>query len=264
MRLFDTISERFARRLLGGFAVALVLSGSILAQEVQLHGVVFERWIRDTFFDHYEPDSYTQKWDIPAAANLRFGGLPVNPKATKYGSAVGLGDALRQFDIAKPFILVLGFWDQDGPVKRFVNITPVTIHPETWRLLWGPVTRTDLERLDALIKNRDLDYNEVRLRAHEMKSAPPFSEALLILNPKIGAGPRGQRRLQCSLRFDHLFDLLASDANRERTASPSLWGVPFPGPVSSTERTFSHRADTAPSPDEPADQPEYEADDDET
>lgn len=211
------------------------------AQEVQHHGVVFEQWIRDTFFDGYTPASYTQKWDIPAAANRRFGGLPVNPKATKYGTAVGLGDALRQYDVDEPFILVVGFWEQDGADKRFVNITPVTIHPETWHLLWGPVTRADLERLDALIKDRELDYLEVRARAQAMKAAPPFSASLLVLNPKIDS--HGQRRLQCSLSFAHLFDLLASDADRRAVATPTLWGVPFPGPIASAARTFSADAD---------------------
>lgn len=226
------------RRLVLQLGLSLLLVCSLPAQEVQQHGVVFEKWIRDTFFDGYEPASYTQKWDIPAAANHRFGGLPVNPKATKYRSAVGLGDALRQYDIDQPFILLLGFWEQDGPVKRFVNITPVTIHPETWRLLWGPVTRADLERLDALIKDRSLDYREVRRRAQAMKREPPFSECLLVLNPKIGSGERGQRRLQCSLRFDHLFDLLASDADRAPSDHPTLWGVSFPGPVRSAARHF--------------------------
>lgn len=207
-------------------------------QEVQQHGVVFEEWIRDTFFDGYEPQSYTQKWDIPAAANQRFDGLPVNPKAAKYRTAIGLGDALRQYDIDEPFILLVGFWEQDGEVKRFVNITPVTIHPETWRMMWGPVTRADLERLDTLIKDRSLDHTEVRRRAQALKRAPPFSESLLVLNPKIGSGEHGQRRLQCSLRFDHLFDLLASNADRTPSDHPTLWGVPFPGPVRSAARQF--------------------------
>jgi hypothetical protein len=206
------------------------------AAEVQQHGVVFETWVREAFFDGYEPASYTQKWDIPATANRHHGGLPVNPKATKYGSAIGLGDALRQYDIDEPFILLLGFWRQDGPVKRFVNITPVTIHPETWRLMWGPVTRDDLAQLDALIKDRSLDYRDVRRRAQAMKRQPPFSESLIVLNPKIGS--KGQRRLQCSLRFDHVFELLATHAPRGAQDQPVLWGVPFPGPVESGTRQF--------------------------
>ena len=60
------------------FAVAF---NALAAQEVQHHGLVFEQWVRDAFFDGYRPESYTQKWDIPAAANRAHGHLPVNPKA---------------------------------------------------------------------------------------------------------------------------------------------------------------------------------------
>ena len=65
------------------------------AQEVQQHGFVFEKWVRDTFFGGYRPADYTQKWDIPKEANKNHGGVPVNPKAIKYAAPVDLGDALR-------------------------------------------------------------------------------------------------------------------------------------------------------------------------
>ncbi len=219
-----------------GFTAAAAFAG---ATEVQQHGVVFEKWIRDTFFDHYAPESYTQKWDIPAAANRHHGGIPVNPKAARHGAPIGLGDALRQYDIDEPFLLLLGYWEQDGASKRFVTLTPVKIHPETWRLLWGDVSRADLERLDAAIKDRSLDAPAARQRAQTLKDTPPFSTSLITLNPKIGAGPHGQRRLQCSLRFDLIYDLLASDADRTAVTNPELWGVPFPGPVASAARTFA-------------------------
>lgn len=209
----------------------------LAAQEVQRHGLVFEQWIRDTFFDGYKPPGYTQKWDIPAEANARHGGVPVNPKAAKYRTPVDLGDALRQYDIAEPFILVVGYWVQDGEEKRFVNIVAPRIGPEAWRKLWGPVTRADLEKLDALIKDRSLDYREARKQAQAMKSAPPFSESVIVLNPKIDS--QGQRRLQCSLRSDDLFRYLASDAPQGAQKAPELWGVPFPGPVKSGPREFT-------------------------
>lgn len=207
------------------------------AAEVQRHGLVFEQWIRDTFFDGYTPTDYTQKWDVPAEANLRHGGVPVNPKAAKYRTPVDLGDALRQYDIDEPFILVVGYWVQDGDQKRFVNIVAPLITPEAWRALWGPVTRADLERLDALIKDRSLDYREARKRAHAMKSRPPFSEAVIVLNPKIDA--KGQRRLQCSLRSDDLFARLAPDAPRGVQRHPSLWGVRFTATVTSPPRSVA-------------------------
>lgn len=110
----------FSRLLRATILVATLAVAS--AQEVQQHGLVLEQWVRDTFFDGYKPSNYTQKWDIPASENTRFGGVPVNPKAAKYGTPVDLGDALRQRKIAEPFILVVGFWRQDGDEKRFVNL----------------------------------------------------------------------------------------------------------------------------------------------
>jgi len=224
---------------------ALVLGGARLAAaEVQAHGLVFEHWIADTFFQQYRPSGYTQKWDIPADAPRdlpeTFDGLPANPKATKYGTPVGLGDALRQFDVEEPFILILGYWEQPAPAeKRFVKLLAPRIEPAAWRALWGPVTRADLEKLDTLIKRRDLDYREVRRLAQEMKAAPPYNQAVFVLNPKIDS--KGQRRLQCSLRFDDVFKHLAPGLDPAREKNAALWGVPFPGLVASAPREFTPR-----------------------
>ncbi len=226
-------------RRIFNLVAALWLAVALPAQEVQSHGLVFERWVCDTFFDGYRPPRYTQKWDIPAEANTRHGGLPVNPKAVKHGSPVGLGDALQQFDINEPFTLVLGFWRQEGGAKRFVNITAVTVTPEQWRKLWGPVTRADLEKLDAVIKDRSLDYREARRRAQAMKSAPPFTQSLIVLNPKIDS--KTQRRLQCSLRFKDIFAHLAPEADPGVQPEPMLWGVPFGETVASGPRKFGGR-----------------------
>jgi hypothetical protein len=226
------------RGLLGLIFILLTVAiPSVRADEVQQHGLVFETWIRDTFFDGYKPPGYTQKWDIPAEANRRHGGVPVNPKAAKYRTPVDLGDALRQYDIAEPFILVVGFWIQDGGEKRFVNIVAPQITPEAWRKLWGPVTRADLEKLDAIIKDKSLDYREARKQAHAMKSRPPFTEAIIQVNPKIDS--KSQRRLQCSLRSDDLFKHLAPDAPTGVLKTPSLWGVPFTSTVTSGSRSFA-------------------------
>lgn len=215
------------------FAVALL---PLRAQEVQQHGLVFEQWVRDTFFDGYRPESYTQKWDIPAAANKHHGRVPVNPKATKYGTPVDLGDALRQIRISEPFMLILGYWQQAGDTKRIVNIVAPTITPEQWQKLWAPITLADLEKLDAVIKDRSLTPAQARERAQAIKKAPPFSQAIIVVNPKIDS--KGQRRLQCSLRFADLFKHLAPDADSAAQVRPSLWGVEYPGPIDSKPRQF--------------------------
>ena len=149
----------FAAFVLSAFVTAALAS----AQEVQQHGLVLETWVRDTFFDGYKPTSYTQKWDIPASANKLHGGIPVNPKAAKYGTPVDLGDALRQIKIDEPFILVVGFWRQEGDEKRFVNLIAPRIDPAVWKKLWGSVTLADLRRLDAVIKDKALKSEERRV-----------------------------------------------------------------------------------------------------
>ncbi len=212
------------------------------AAEVQAHGLVFEHWVCDVFFNGYRPDGYTQKWDVPGSANRlpdpALAGLPVNPKAARLGAPVGLGDALRQFDIDEPFLLVLGYWEQSGPdEKRFVKILAPRVDPALWRSLWGPVTRADLERLDAVIKDRSLPPAEARRRAQEMKAKPPFSGSVFVLNPKIDS--RTQRRLQISLRYEDALKHLAPASTPEPEESPALWGVPFPGPVGSAPRSFA-------------------------
>ncbi len=225
---------KFLRPLLA-LVAALALAATVAAQEVQRHGLVFEAWVRDTFFDGYRPPGYTQKWDIPAAANRAHGGVPANPKAIKYGTAVDLGDALRQFAIDEPFLLVLGFWQQRGDEKRFVNFVAPLVTPEQWRALWHPITLEDLRRLDALIKDPSRPLAETRRLAREMKSRPPFTEAIIQVNPKVGTD---QRRLQCSLRFRDVFKHLAPGADARVQENPTLWGVPFPGTVESKPRTF--------------------------
>lgn len=224
-------------------------SPSARAAEVQLHGLVFEHWVCDTFFGGYRPPGYTQKWDIPADANHladpALTGLPANPKATKFRAPVGLGDALRQYDIAEPFLLILGYWEQPSPdEKRFVKILAPRVDPEVWRKLWDPVTRADLERLDAVIKDRSLTPAEARRRAQEMKSAPPFSKCIFVLNPKIDS--KTQRRLQCSLRYEDVLKYLAREATHLPDATPALWGVPFTDAVASAPRTFAPEAIPAP------------------
>ncbi|SDS03726.1 hypothetical protein SAMN05444173_1697 [Opitutus sp. GAS368] len=212
--------------MLAALAAVLTLAP---AQEVQAHGLVFEKWVRDTFFAGYRPVSYTQRWDIPATENKDHGAIPVNPRVARLGTAVDLGDALRQYEIDEPFMLIIGFWQQDGGVKRMVNIIAPEISPELWRKLWGPVTYADLLKLDAIIKDTGPAIEETRRRALQMKNAPPFTEAIIQVNPKID--DQGQRRLQCSIRFRDVFQYLAPGADPKPPEHPTLFGVEYPGPI---------------------------------
>jgi hypothetical protein len=198
------------------------------AAEEQAHGVAFEQWVRDTFFDGYQPESYTQQWDIPAEANTIHGGIPANPKATKFGMPIDMGDALRQFSVAEEgqaFLLILGFWDQDGDHKKWVHALTPVVTPEQYRALWAPITRADLEKLDAVVKDKSLSLEEARAQAQAIKRKAPFSKAIMQVNPKLDTK---QRRLQCSIRFGDFFHFLEPNAEALRHDKPMIWGVAMP------------------------------------
>jgi hypothetical protein len=222
-------------RLPAFIAAIVVLAYSVHAAEVQRHGLVWESWIADTFFGGYRQLSYTQPWDIPAEANIAHGGIPANPKFAKFGTPVDLGDALRQFDIDEPFLLLIGYWSQEGDSKRIVNAVAVRVERARWRALWGDITRADLERLDATIKDRTINHVEARRRAQAIKAEPQFRTAVITLNPKIDS--RVQRRLQCSLSFNEVFAHLAPDASRDASDSPELWSARVPAPFYSPPRS---------------------------
>lgn len=203
-------------------------------REVQRHGYIFEQWVRTQFFDGYELKSYTQPWDVPAENNLKHGRIPVQIKAVKYGQSVDMGDALRQFAIDREFLLIIGYWKQDGERKKFVNIVAVRVTPEKWQSLWHPLTRGDVEKLDTVVKDRALSPSEARRAAREWKMQQRFRDASFTLNPKIDT--KTQRRLQCSLRFRLVFQHLAPTADRKAQERPSLFGVLVPSAFVSPPR----------------------------
>jgi hypothetical protein len=202
--------------------------------EVQRHGYVFEKWVRDTFFGGYEAPSYTQEWDVAATANQKYGGVPVSIKTAKYGSSVDLGDALRQYSIHDEFLIIIGYWQQDGKNKRIVNIVAATVAPALYRKLWEPIALEDLQRLDATVKNRVLAPQQAREAARKIKNAPPFTKAIMGVNPKIDV--HSQRRVQCSLSFKEVFEYLAPKADPRPQPSPKLFGIAAPGPFLSAPR----------------------------
>jgi hypothetical protein len=218
-----------------GLCLIFCLAASLAhATEVQQHGLSFEHWVADTFFGGHRAAGPTDKWDIPAAANTQHGRIPVNPKATKYGEPVLLGDALRQYDINEPFLLIVGFWEQDGRDKKFVQSLTARIEPEQWRKLWAPVTRKDLEALDKLVKDTSRPIADVRREVLKRKKQPPFSQAVIQLNPKID---KSQRRLQCSMSYVRLFKNLAPDRDRKAQSFAEIFGHRIPPITTSPPRT---------------------------
>lgn len=202
--------------------------------EVQSHGFVFENWVKDTFFNGYR-GGYSDKWDVPMKFNKK--GLPVSIKTAKYGSTIGLGDAIRQFSTDEDFLLIVGFWKQEGKLKRIVNASSVIIKKDDWKDLWVPIKLIDLQKLDSLIKNMNIGHKEVRIMAQDLKKTTPYSLAKITLNPKIDS--KKQRRLQCGIKFNLYFEKFATNTSSEIIENPSLFGVNVPPPWKSEGRKFN-------------------------
>ncbi len=211
--------------------------------EVQLHGFDFENWIKETFFAEFSV-SYSNKWDIPAEFNTlpnipdEFRHLPVSVKTCKNRKTIYFGDALRQFGIDEDFLLIVGFWEQSGKNKNFVAIEAVKATKQKWKNLFQPLMEKDIKLLDSTIKNREMNYVEVKELAEKIKKS--FPPTKIVLNRKVDS--KKQRRLQCSLTFKTFWsDFVGKEPYRNIECS--LFGKTVPNPFVSGSRVFKPKVD---------------------
>lgn len=188
--------------------------------EEQQHGFFFEDWVKKTFFHIH----YTSEWDIPRKLNPHPENGPISIKTAKWGGGIGFGDAVRQYEINETFTLIVGFWQQSGKYKKIVKVVEAVVAQDMWRKLWEPLQIHDLQRLDRIIKNRDLDPVQVRKSSQRLLAQSPFTDSIITLNPKIDS--KQQRRLQCSLSRGHFFQYIAPTVSPDPEKHPKLWGRP--------------------------------------
>jgi hypothetical protein len=209
--------------------------------EVQAHGFSFEKWVRDHFFSAYS-GAYMQKWDVPPDRNTdatvpaQFHNLPVSIKTAKLGSPIGLGDVLRQRQIDRDFLMIVGFWEQRTKTEKWiVDIGCAAFDSASWQSLWGQLTLAELQQIDAMVKNMGEHYSTVRAKAQQWKAKPAVQTSTLVINPKIDS--KTQRRIQCSLPYTTFW----KHAGRKPAAQnyPELWRHVFPNPINSSARTFN-------------------------
>lgn len=208
--------------------------------EVQKHGFIFEQWIKENFFINSE-GKYSDKWDIKPECNINpvlpkeFHHLPVSIKTAKNKSPIGLGDAIRQYDIDSDFLLIVGFWKQANSFKFFVSVEAARIELKVWKNLWSPLKRDALIYLDSSIKDTNHNYSDVRKIAQGIKRDLPQTK--IVLNPKIDS--KRQRRLQCSLPYNIFWSEIVKKEPYENL-SASFFNVNVPNPIKSLPRKFNH------------------------
>lgn len=221
----------------------------------QQHGLDFEGWIKKTFFESYVQTTHTHKWDALsvkfksryAVYTSAFSGLPVSLKMCKYGNSIALGDALRQYENDEDFLIIIGFWKQQGNVKKMVAVEAAKVRAGEWKDLFAsqplpeeeseveivveeitektkgndPVW-TKLNHLDSIIKKTP-HYKDARKLAGQEKKT--FRNLGVTLNPKIDS--KTQRRLQCSLGFG-TFSTKFVKRKIQSFSDCTLWGESVP------------------------------------
>ena len=143
------------------------------AEEQQSHGLDFERKVIDQMLGR----TYTEDWDIPAAANRIHPNTPASIKFIKWGNAIYMGDALRQISITKPFEMIVGFYDiaPSQEALQVLAVHSILVSPEKWRVLWGSVTPQDIQKLHR-VAGDGMDSLQAR------KLAPDVDPARLVLS----------------------------------------------------------------------------------
>jgi hypothetical protein len=218
--------------------------------EKQIHGLDFEKWIKDTFFESYVQTSYTDKWDATSVVfkkeflthAITFQGLPVSIKTCKYSAPIGFGDAIRQYENSQDFLLFVGFWTNAGSARKYVSVKAVKISKTDWHgLFTGAVSEEELVEdrleseetefkqigsklyhLDETIKTTPF-YKKARELAKAEKKALP--EMQIVVNPKIDS--KNQRRLQCSLPFKIFWSRFAGE-EAFKNDNCTFWGEKVP------------------------------------
>lgn len=79
--------------------------------------------------------------------------------------------------------------------------------------------------MDELVKDTSRPIAAVRKEVLRRKKQPPFSEAVIQLNPKID---KSQRRLQCSISYVRLFKNLAPGRDRKAQPFAEIFGRRIP------------------------------------
>ena len=119
-------------------------------------------------------------------------------------------------------------FSKNGSTTLFAGYRPPKC-TQQWDIPAGADTQHD----GVPVKPKAIKY-AARAAAQEIKHAPPFTTAVIAVNPKIGS--KTQRRLKCSLRFDEVFKHRAPDAAPRPQECATLRGVNFSASVNSRTR----------------------------
>ena len=197
------------------------------SSEVQKHGFVFEEWVKTVLGVESLASQYTQKWDVP-------GELPISVKCMGLRNAVEFGSTVRFWSIDRPFLLVIGRWEQVGDHKVIKSIDEIRITPEVLAKLRGDISLDEIKAFDEKIKRfppGKAGQQEGIAFAKAWKRARKDRMGLLTITHKIDS--KDQRRIQCNLNYKQYVSLFGAPAK-----TPVFRGKTFDQLIGLGPRTF--------------------------
>ncbi|MDO8563679.1 MAG: hypothetical protein Q7R87_01585 [Nanoarchaeota archaeon] len=196
--------------------------------EVQSHGFTFERWIKNVLNVDEPASKYTQKWDI-------LDKIPISIKCMGKSNALELSSAIRFWENDKPFLLIIGRWEQVGAHKTIISIDEILIGDEIMNKLRGSLTLKELKEFNSKIISFPAGkkgQKEGIIYANKWKNENANKIGLITITHKIDS--KNQRRLQCNVNYQNYLKIFGQPSWR-----PLFRGQIFEGTIDSTSRVFN-------------------------
>ena len=165
--------------------------------ESQAHGLIFEDYVKKHIYGCTENVPYTNEIDIPSNSNNL--SVNISIKTTGNENLVCLADAKNFYDKLQeePLYMCVIVYEQKENSKILKKIIEIDLS-NSKKILFGSLTRTQIEELDKLIKciPKGKVSTTDRKKIHDLKKELNKFSGYVCLNPKVDS--KGQRRLQCS------------------------------------------------------------------
>lgn len=175
--------------------------------EVQSHGFSWEKELLAIYgatSEELKDIKYTSKMDLPAALN-RINGCDLSIKTTG-SNCVCMADCLRVFDMVSgsKIHMVVVQYKQVKDIKQVTNIIEIDL-TNSRELLFGTLTRSQIEKLDAAVKSipqKRKPTPEEHKHMYSIKKELQKLSGAIHLDIKCNSQ---QSRLQCSFNKFKLF-----------------------------------------------------------
>lgn len=208
--------------------------------ESQKHGFLWESEIKTNVFGLTGLDTYTAVHDIDRNRNNLNPNENVSIKTTG-NATLCMGDALRVFDYEDgvEHTCIAIQYEQREQQKVLTSVYEIDLTKR--EILWGGVTKQDVEELDRLVRSMPANRRDPELDkaiAHKKKELNAKSGAIRF-NPKIDS--KSQRRLQCSIPKFATYPSLIKTS----TTQPIVRGVTIAASIESGRRVRNRRVQEA-------------------